>query len=407
MTTQIAINRIQEIRERHAKIGAYLRNTLEEAIRIGELLTAQKADLKHGEWLKWLKGNVPFSQKTAFRYMQLYHRKDELKLVTVTNLQQAYKLLAAPETEITPKPKKAAKQKRKPTAKVDTKTLQEIVQLFRRLYQGATGKKPYIGGPQYGILKSLLNQQTVEDIEARLYLYFAGDFWFTKSGFSLKDFMAHYNEIAKLPHYSPSIGRSRIESEDAYRAATALHYRLLQRVDESQEFRDLLAIRKVMLDYRRAQQKEWEPPIARHKDGSPVELAKLKYCMLCFEDSLYVYDDCLSWLEEACNFGPIYDVIAELRMGGEWAKRLFAWMREQDAFASMVRDSLGDLESPGVVKTMVENRIVTNTQADEFNIETFLTAWDKLQNQWREEEEAAKAVEAQKHAEGALAVRKC
>ena len=47
-----------EINRLHAEICQAARATIEKAIRIGELLTEQKAGLKHGEWLPWLKANT-------------------------------------------------------------------------------------------------------------------------------------------------------------------------------------------------------------------------------------------------------------------------------------------------------------------------------------------------------------
>lgn len=38
---------------------------------VGRLLIEAKAGLKHGEWLPWLKANVPFSERHARRYMDL------------------------------------------------------------------------------------------------------------------------------------------------------------------------------------------------------------------------------------------------------------------------------------------------------------------------------------------------
>jgi hypothetical protein len=43
---------------------------------------------EHGEWLPWLEKNISFSQKTAWRYMELY--KQKAKLGTVPNLTDAY-----------------------------------------------------------------------------------------------------------------------------------------------------------------------------------------------------------------------------------------------------------------------------------------------------------------------------
>jgi Protein of unknown function (DUF3102) len=87
-----------EINSRHRKIVAAGETVLEEAIKIGELLTANKAAVKHGAWLKWIDKNLEFGSVMAQRYMRIFDNKDELQkrlqkthLVTITD---AYLLLA-------------------------------------------------------------------------------------------------------------------------------------------------------------------------------------------------------------------------------------------------------------------------------------------------------------------------
>ncbi|MDY7027155.1 MAG: DUF3102 domain-containing protein [Spirochaetota bacterium] len=53
--------------------------------------------MAHGEFLPWLKENVPFEQKTAWRYMKLHEHN--CKLGTVTNLQEAYRKIEEIETQ--------------------------------------------------------------------------------------------------------------------------------------------------------------------------------------------------------------------------------------------------------------------------------------------------------------------
>ena len=40
--------------------------------RIGELLTELKAELPPSEWLPWIKANLPFSERIAEQYMQVF-----------------------------------------------------------------------------------------------------------------------------------------------------------------------------------------------------------------------------------------------------------------------------------------------------------------------------------------------
>ena len=95
--TNIEKSNIQEIVTLHQEIGGHLRMSLEKAIRIGELLTEQKASLKHGEWLPWIKDNLPFSDRTARVYVRCF--KNKAILADSATLGSAIKLLAEPEPE--------------------------------------------------------------------------------------------------------------------------------------------------------------------------------------------------------------------------------------------------------------------------------------------------------------------
>src|SRR4051812_37587799 len=99
--------RIQEIKQLHNEIVAAVRTTLDKAIRIGELLTDQKAELKHGEWGRWLRENLKikgFSRATANNYMKLNENRQKLKILNLRNLAGAYRVLYS-KTKAKPKPK--------------------------------------------------------------------------------------------------------------------------------------------------------------------------------------------------------------------------------------------------------------------------------------------------------------
>ncbi len=70
--------------------------TLDKAIRIGELLQEQKAGLKHGEWLPWVKENLPFSERLARDYMRFYNKREELKTAKIADLDDARKYITPP-----------------------------------------------------------------------------------------------------------------------------------------------------------------------------------------------------------------------------------------------------------------------------------------------------------------------
>ena len=86
-----AIVAVDEINRLHCEIDNMAVTALEKAIRIGELLTKQRAHRKHSEWLPWLKANIQFAQSTAYNYQRLY--RDRAKFTNVVNLNDAYRLL--------------------------------------------------------------------------------------------------------------------------------------------------------------------------------------------------------------------------------------------------------------------------------------------------------------------------
>src|SRR3974390_2149277 len=91
-----------EITRLHSEILEAARTSVDKAIRIGELLTQEKDKLDHGQWLPWLKANVPFTRATAANYMRCWERREELKCKTV--LGEAYRILAPSVPQMKPKP---------------------------------------------------------------------------------------------------------------------------------------------------------------------------------------------------------------------------------------------------------------------------------------------------------------
>jgi DUF3102 family protein len=82
--------------ELHDEIMAGVRATFGKAIEAGRILSGVRVSRK-GKWLKWLDENVPFSQRTAYNYIDLYERRDQLKLANVASVSEAYALLHAPK----------------------------------------------------------------------------------------------------------------------------------------------------------------------------------------------------------------------------------------------------------------------------------------------------------------------
>ena len=89
-----------EITELHNDIAGHLQQSLDKAIRIGELLAEQKQSLKHGEFTSWIAAHLPFTDRTARNYMRLHENREKLKTETVSDLTSAYKLLTAPKEPV-------------------------------------------------------------------------------------------------------------------------------------------------------------------------------------------------------------------------------------------------------------------------------------------------------------------
>ncbi len=84
---------VQDIIMLHEAIISAARQSINKAVRIGELLTQEKSKLDHGHWLPWLARHIPFTDRCARNYMRLYENRDELKLENVSDLTSAYHVL--------------------------------------------------------------------------------------------------------------------------------------------------------------------------------------------------------------------------------------------------------------------------------------------------------------------------
>lgn len=87
----------RQIENMHGVVTDGVRVVFENAINIGEILCQQKKKLPHGEFTKWVDGNLPFTMRAAQNYMKLFANKDMLINANVSHLGQAYKLLTEPK----------------------------------------------------------------------------------------------------------------------------------------------------------------------------------------------------------------------------------------------------------------------------------------------------------------------
>lgn len=70
------------------------------AIEQGEDLLKAKAQVKHGQWLPWLKENFPKSERRARDYMDLYNRREKLAKSNPKSIEDAFRMLGMlPEVE--------------------------------------------------------------------------------------------------------------------------------------------------------------------------------------------------------------------------------------------------------------------------------------------------------------------
>jgi hypothetical protein len=103
----LAKNRAVEINKLHNEVCEGLRTTIGKAIKIGELLKAQKRECNQGAWIPWMKANLKFSDRTANRYMRCYENRRELNPPQMADLTFAEidRMLAEPKPKRTRKVK--------------------------------------------------------------------------------------------------------------------------------------------------------------------------------------------------------------------------------------------------------------------------------------------------------------
>ncbi len=125
-----------EINRLHGEICQAARTTIAIAIRIGELLTEQKAGLTHGEWLPWLNANVQFTARSASNYVRVFENRLRLKSETIADLTDAYDALTERTEAVTARPP----QLRIPLHPlceiypwIDTEAFEELVESIRKM----------------------------------------------------------------------------------------------------------------------------------------------------------------------------------------------------------------------------------------------------------------------------------
>jgi hypothetical protein len=84
---------VAEINKLHQELQELAVGALDRAIRLGELLSAAKSRVPHGQWLPWLTNNVAFSERTVRNYMRIFENRVAVKSANVSDLGEAYQIL--------------------------------------------------------------------------------------------------------------------------------------------------------------------------------------------------------------------------------------------------------------------------------------------------------------------------
>ncbi len=97
---------VDEIRRMHSALNDEARRSLDQAIRIGELLVQLKDRVGHGKWGPFVKEHLMLDERTVQNYIRLYNERDRLKSETVSDLRltKAYLLLGKPSGRPKPRP---------------------------------------------------------------------------------------------------------------------------------------------------------------------------------------------------------------------------------------------------------------------------------------------------------------
>lgn len=96
------------------------------------------------------------------------------------------------------KPRNCSK-KAKPKIAEKNIDYQKVVSAYFDTHETVTGNKPVFGGAEGKLLKKLLSVLSADEIIYRLTRYYTLDFWFTKQGYSFRQFYTHIDELVTDP----------------------------------------------------------------------------------------------------------------------------------------------------------------------------------------------------------------
>lgn len=93
---------VRDINRLHSDMYENMKDVLQKAKRIGELLTMQKEILGHGHFKEWIENNLPFGERQAQKYMKVYNGRETLENLNANSefakLDDITKALSNPES---------------------------------------------------------------------------------------------------------------------------------------------------------------------------------------------------------------------------------------------------------------------------------------------------------------------
>ena len=98
---------VEKINYEHELCVGSMRNSVEHAIRVGELLNEQKEKVPQGEWVIWVNINCDFKIRAAQNYMRIATKAHEHALLdNLNSIKSALHII----TQSDPKPKKETQE---------------------------------------------------------------------------------------------------------------------------------------------------------------------------------------------------------------------------------------------------------------------------------------------------------
>ncbi len=136
----------REINAEHGHVETYKHNTIQHAIRCGELLLEMKQRVGHGNWLAWVQEHFEASERTARNYMEIAKSAAVADLGDDTTMRSALRALASRSQPKEPKEDQTSEMVDAPRAglgKTDRRTWAGVparLSTIKRVFSEAAGE---------------------------------------------------------------------------------------------------------------------------------------------------------------------------------------------------------------------------------------------------------------------------